>query len=148
MTPSGSRVPDVPDGLQDEGLPQGDTQESKEATGDPQEGIFMPRDRSVAVEDYGTTEEEEAEGESLDGRLARKLPDTLSPEVVDGDADDRTISDEPFLAGPDGYDVGRLVEPDEGARTTSAAELTASSAGTDEGGFSSEEAAMHIDQDS
>ena len=146
--PGGSRIPTVPDGLADEGVPQGDTLSSKEATGDAQEGIALPRDHSLAVEDFGTTQEEEAAGESLDGRLAREEPDTLSPEVEARDADDRDVADEPFVADGDGYEVGRLVEPDEGARADTVSELTASSAGSDDGGFTAEEAALHLDPDS
>jgi len=143
-------VPEPASGLEDEGVPDfGDALDSKEVTGDAQEGYELPRDRTLGVDDFGTTPFEEAMGESLDGRLAREEPDVLSPEYVETDADaDAPYGDEPFLAGQPGLDVGRLVESDEGARPDTEAELTAYSAGTDRGGFTAEEAAMHLDPDS
>jgi hypothetical protein len=47
----------------------------KEATGDPQEGTYPPRDHAIAANAFGTTAEEQREGESLDQKLARELPD-------------------------------------------------------------------------
>src|SRR4029453_17921021 len=43
---------------------------------------WSPAERPWAVDDWGTTEAEEAAGESLDGRLARELPDAVAD---DGD---------------------------------------------------------------
>lgn len=146
--PGGARIPEPASEMEDEGIPDmDDTLASKEATGDAQEGLIVPRDHPIAADDFGTTAAEESAGESLDGRLARELPDTLSPEVEALDADDRDIADQPFVADGDGYAVGRLVESDEGARSDTEAELTARSAGIDRGGFSAEEAAMHLDPD-
>lgn len=145
----GLREPDPGSELEDEGIPDlEDALPSKVITGDAQEGYVPIRDQAVAADDFGTTAYEEEHGESLDGRLARELPDTLSPQVEEMDADDREIADEPFVADREGYDVGRLVESDEGARANTEAEMTARSAGADRGGFSAEESAMHIDPDS
>src|SRR5690242_12963591 len=36
---------------------------------------YAPQDRPWAVDDWGTTAEEEETGESLDGRLAREVPE-------------------------------------------------------------------------
>src|SRR3954467_7189308 len=41
---------------------------------------WSPAERPWAVDDWGTTEAEEAAGESLDGRLARELPDRADDE--------------------------------------------------------------------
>jgi hypothetical protein len=41
--------------------------------------------------------------------------------------------------------VGRLVEPDEGAHTDTEADLVAGDVGTDLGGYSAEESAMHLE---
>lgn len=146
--PGGGRLPDPGSEMEAEGIPDLDASPaSLEATGDAQEGMAIPRDHAIAADDFGTTAYEEFTGESLDGRLARELPDTLSGEVADDADDEREISDTPFLSDVAGYEVGRLVESDEGARPDTEAELTARSVGTDRGAFSAEEAAMHLDPD-
>ena len=66
---------------EDEGLPevqQDDFPTSKSAE-DP-EFAPLPGERPGASADFGTTAEEQAEGESLDGRLAREIPDSV-PDV-------------------------------------------------------------------
>jgi hypothetical protein len=48
----------------------------KAATGDGQEGIYPPGDDGYhAADRFGTTAEEETEGESLDDKVAREVPD-------------------------------------------------------------------------
>ncbi|MCU7826942.1 DUF5709 domain-containing protein [Kitasatospora sp. DSM 101779] len=107
---------------------------------------WSPPERPLAVRQPGTTAGEQREGESLDQRLARELPDQ---EADRGDL----IGD---LPGGDGEPVdpeagaeraGRLVAPDEGAhaRTT---ELFAEDVGIDAGAACAEEAAVHIVSDS
>jgi len=59
--PEDEGIPDL-----DQALPQ------KEITGDPQEGLVVPRDEPRAVEEHGTTAGEQREGETLDERLARE----------------------------------------------------------------------------
>jgi len=93
-----------------------------------------PIERPVAVNEFGTTANEQRDGESLDGRLAREVPDpALAVEV-------------PYLSEAEGMGdapAGRLVEPDEGARTDDVKENVATDVGRDEGMRSAEEAAMH-----
>ena len=93
-----------------------------------------PMDRPVAVDDFGTTANEQRDGESLEGRIRREEPDpALDVEV-------------PYLSEAEGYGdqpAGRLVEPDEGARTDDVKENVARDVGRDEGLRSAEEAAMH-----
>ena len=101
-----------------------------------------PHDTALAVDDFGTTAEEMHEGEPLDGRLAREVPDVLDD--VDRPADESEHADTPYSERA-GQGVGRLVEPDEGARTDVEAEMIASDVGTDLGGYSAEEAAMHVE---
>ena len=60
------------------------------------------------------------------------------------DADESEGADTPFDERA-GQGVGRLVEPDEGARSDTEADLVASDVGTDLGGYSAEEAAMHVE---
>ncbi|SFY02347.1 DUF5709 domain-containing protein [Streptomyces atratus] len=119
-----------------------DTLDNRGLTDALDEG-YSPPERPWAVEDRGTTAAEQHDGESLDGRLARELPD--SP---DGDGDG--VGD---LPGGDGelWDAevgtvraGRLTrqldidEPDT---------MAGEDVGIDGAGASAEEAAMHVVSD-
>jgi len=129
-----SRIPEPPSELEEEGIPDmQDTDPRLLAAGDVHETIEPPHDYPVAVNDYGTTLTEMREGESLDDRLGRELPDTGFGGQAEGDPG----------GGPD---VGRLVEPDEGAHADVEGTAVASSVGTDVGGYSPEERAMHIEE--
>lgn len=140
-----SRIPEPASGMEAEGIPDQETGlDAKKITGDAQEGMEPPHDYPTAVEDYGTTGAEERDGEPLDGRLAREQPDVLA--AVDQDADESEGVDDPF-SQESGQHVGRLVEDDEGARPDETAETVAHDAGTDGGGFSAEESAMHVEPD-
>jgi hypothetical protein len=104
---------------------------------------WSPAERPWAVDDWGTTGEEESAGESLDGRLARELPDWV-PDEGDGlgdasDTDGELIDDE---VGD--RRAGRLVDADGGAGTDTDDELYARDAGIDGAAASAEEAAVHI----
>ena len=78
-----------------EGQPEfDDVAPGKWETGDPQEGRYPPRDHAIAANAFGTTAEEEREGESLDQKLAREMPDF---------GDER---------GPDHRDVQLVADPD------------------------------------
>jgi hypothetical protein len=66
---------------EDEGLPEvaQDDSPTMERAEDPQFAP-LPGERPGASTDFGTTAFEQAEGESLDGRLAREIPDD-APDV-------------------------------------------------------------------
>jgi hypothetical protein len=129
-----SRIPEPDSEFDAEGIPDlGSPLPGKEITGDAQEGIMVPRDRPIAAEEFGTTAYEEEHGEDLDHRLAREEPDVLTEEAIA--RPDR--GDDP---GP----VGRLVQDDEGAGPDLTAEEVGHSVGTDRGGQSAEESAMHL----
>jgi hypothetical protein len=132
-------------------------------------------DRPLAVDSFGTTPEEARQGESLDLKLGREVPDPAlavpsvssdrgdpSPEAYDPDALGTELDAppatpldtgpvDPHLDSPvsmydvDGADrpVGRLVEPDEGLEADTERDAIAFDAGTDSGGASAEEAAIH-----
>ena len=128
-----SRNPEPPSQMEAEGIPD-------LADPDPSETEFVepPHDTAMAVDDFGTTPGEQADGESLDGRLAREEPDVLAgSDVSDG------------IGGPGGQGagqgIGRLVASDEGARGDAESDLLATDVGTDLGGYSAEEAAMHLE---
>jgi hypothetical protein len=61
---------------EDEGIPEvaQDDSPTMERAEDP-EFAPLPGERPGASADFGTTSDEQAAGESLDGRLARELPD-------------------------------------------------------------------------
>lgn len=100
----------------------------QDAVGDGTDSVPTPPDEPIAVTDFGTTGEEELAGESLDGRLARELPDPT--------LDSPYVTDEGL--------AGRLVEPDQGGGPDLEKDAIAYDAGADGGGLSAEEAAMHV----
>src|SRR3954466_8007225 len=126
-----SRIPETPSPMEEEGVPETDQTYAFEP----------PRDAPIASDDFGTTAAEMHDGEPLDGRIAREEPDVI--DLVNVDADESAGSDTSDERA--GQGVGRLVESDEGARTASEAERVASDVGTDLGGYSAEESAMHLE---
>ena len=138
-----SRIPQPPSEFEAEGVPDpGWTPEQTGVTGQLESTTEQPRDTPLVSDDFGTTARELHEGESLDGRIAREEPDVL--ELVDVPADESAGVDTPFDERA-GQGIGRLVEPDEGARSDTEADLVAQDVGTDLGGYSAEEAAMHLE---
>jgi hypothetical protein len=159
--------PDPLSRFEDEGIPdlQDGTPQQQRAV-DPQEAP-LPGDRPVAVDDFGTTVEEQIEGEPLDGRLAREEPEEEPvfgvPEEAPRAAEPETEDEEPELSPDgglgvgseldtrrlvepqdqvveaDGHQAGRLVEPADGSPEA------ADDAGADMGGYTAEESAMRIE---
>jgi hypothetical protein len=138
-----SRIPERPSEHEAEGQPDpGFAEPGQLEAGDSEATTEPPRDVAIAVDDFGTTAAEQHDGEPLAGRLAREEPDVLA--YADLDADESEGSDTPFDERA-GQGVGRIVEPDEGAHTDTEADLVAADVGTDLGGYSAEEAAMHLE---
>ena len=115
-------------------------------TAEAQEGVTSPADRPVASLDYGTTTREQHDGEPLDGRIARELPDpTLEAiEAIETGAPDPGVGADEDTVGVGTAQSGRLVESDEGARTDAEADAVATDVGLDDGALSQEELAMHV----
>ena len=90
-----------------------DTLEDRRGVRDVLDTGWSPPERPWAVDDWGTTEAEEAAGESLDGRLARELPDGVDDE---GDGLGDTSDTDGELLDDEVGDVraGRLVDSDDG----------------------------------
>ena len=123
-----------------------DTLEDARGVRDVLDTGWSPAERPWAVNDWGTTEAEESAGESLDGRLARELPDRVDDEG-DGlgdtsDTDGELIDDE---VGD--LRAGRLVDADDGGTGDTDDELWAQDEGIDSGAASAEEAAVHVVRD-
>jgi hypothetical protein len=136
-----SRIPDPSDPFEDAGLASEEPGlPGKRITGDPQDDMMVPGDSPVGVDEFGTTAEQEAEGEPLDLRLSREEPELgQSP-----DADESEDSDSPYPSDAEER-VGRIVETDEGASPDEEDTAVAHDVGTDQGGFSAEERAMHVE---
>ena len=112
--------------FEEEGIPDpGDLTPEQEATGQLDLTTEPPHDSPLGVEGFGTTPAEQREGESLTGRLAREQREQ-----------------DPYPAEP--RDVGRIVEPDEGARSDTEKDMIGRDSG-DSAGLSAEEAALHLE---
>jgi hypothetical protein len=143
-----TNTPDPADPYEEAGLPAtDDALPGKLITGDVQDDVVVPNERPLYVDEYGTTDREESLGEPLGGRLARENPDVLNtldqPWSDQGDEG----SAEPYPVDPEER-VGRLVDQEDGAYADQDPDLFAQDVGTDSGGFSAEERAMHVDPDS
>jgi hypothetical protein len=142
-----TRTPDPADPYEEAGLPAtDDALPGKLITGDVQDDVVVPNDRPTYVDQYGTTDLEAELGEPLGERLAHEEPDVLS-QLDQPWTDSGDDSGNPYPSDPEER-VGRLVQPDEGAHSDVDAEEYAQDVGTDTGGFSAEERAMHIEPDS
>jgi hypothetical protein len=144
-----SRFPDPADPYEDAGIPAThDVVADKLITGDVQDDVVVPTDEPTYVNAYGTTDLEQELGEPLSLRLSHEEPDVLDqldkPWKDEGDDRGGQPLDNPYPEDPDER-VGRLVAEDEGAHGSSESDLVAGDVGTDLGGFSPEERAMHIE---
>lgn len=118
---------------------------------DPLDRGVAPPQRWSAAMRFGTTGEEEEQGESLDQLLAEEEPeadpysDEEEPQDVSGD-EDAADEDVDGLLLDDGPDprAGRLTENEQDEYATADGALTAHDAGIDGGGATAEEAAVHV----
>jgi Family of unknown function (DUF5709) len=117
-------------------------------------GVITPERWSDAIR-YGTTAEEEEQGESLDQLLAEEEPDPAldfdeddeRPEDAAGDDDAGDEDVDGLLLDEPAPRAGRLVQEDEGAHVSAEADLVARDVGIDGGAASAEEAAVHVVDD-
>lgn len=106
---------------------------------DPLDEGFTAPERWSAGEGFGTTPEEELQGESLDQRLAQEVPEPDPYALADEeDLDDGEVGRERS---------GRLVDPNAGIGEDVDAELLGDDAGIDGAAASAEEAAVHTIDD-
>ena len=121
---------------------------------DPLDRGVVPPERWSAGVRFGTTDEEQRDGESLDQLLAEEEPDLaldddderLEDIAGDEDAGDEDVDGLLLDDGPD-LRAGRLVAEDEGAHPDDEEDMVASDVGADGGGATAEEAAMHVVED-
>ncbi|MEU1483971.1 DUF5709 domain-containing protein [Streptomyces sp. NPDC005752] len=106
---------------------------------------YSPPEKPLGVSKYGTTAEEQREGESLDRRLAQEVPE--EDPVLEDRADD-----EPEDNGPEEDDAGderagRVAAADEEPGAVRNNRVLGRDVGIDGGAASAEEAAVHIQDD-
>ena len=120
---------------EDEGLPEvvNDDSPTAELAEDP-EFAPLPGERPGASIDFGTTSEEQAEGESLDGRLAREIPD---------DAPDVRPAEDPQRADAQ-LEQDLDTTPDSDSGTNRTGDDVEATADAPIGGEGPEENAVHI----
>jgi hypothetical protein len=137
--------PDPRSELEDEGIPDlSDSAPEQERAEDPQQAP-VPGDQPVAVNEFGTTAEEQREGESLEDRLGREEPE---PPEMQSPAVRAQYGAAPQQR-PDGAGrSGRLVVPSQGFGPDREADEVATDVGPDRGGYSAEEEAMRVEPDS
>ncbi|OEJ50063.1 DUF5709 domain-containing protein [Streptomyces agglomeratus] len=104
---------------------------------------YSPPERALGVTKYGTTGEEQREGEALDQRLAQETPDVRPPEGDD-------VGD---LPGGEGEPLDESAADTRAGRIAPVAEeaprrnigVLGRDVGIDGGAASAEEAAMHVE---
>jgi hypothetical protein len=104
---------------------------------------YSPPDRPWELNDYGLTAREAAEHESLNGRLARELPDIMIPDG-DGLGDTSDTDGELYDNEAGTARSGRLIDVEATGEIDDYAYLYAVDIGRDGGAASAEEAAVHI----
>jgi hypothetical protein len=106
---------------------------------------YSPPERPLGVNRFGTTVDEQEQGETLDQRLAQEIPD---PALAVGDDDYEQPDEQADASGQVGETrAGRLVDPDGGAEWDSEKDLVGRDVGIDAGAASAEEAAVHVISD-
>ena len=127
-----------------------------DAEDDPLDRGVAPPERWSAAMKFGSTADEQEEGESLDQLLAEEEPDAaldLDDDLPEGGEDDEDEDEaDEYVDGlllDDGPDprAGRLVAEDEGAHPDNESDLVARDIGIDGGAASAEEAAVHVVED-
>jgi hypothetical protein len=129
---------EIPSRFEDEGIPdlQEGTPEQQWAR-DPQEMPLPGRAPSAGLREALRGDPDDPD---LDTRLAEEEPDVSPRDIPTGGVSTDLDADDPALA-----QVGRLVAPDEGAREDEEKDEVATDVGPDFGGFTAEEAAMHVE---
>jgi hypothetical protein len=151
----------LPDYADDDSTAYDDVRSPREADGPDPAPLAPDRDSGpMAVDEFGTTAEEQRAGEPLEQRLAREVADVapdapadLPPAEDDALPDEEPVDpnlgspvsmyDRPEPGVPDLEPVGRLVQPDEGAHQDVEGTEIAVDEGAAGGGASAEELAMH-----
>ena len=120
---------------EDEGVPEVSQDDSPtQALNEDPEFAPLPRETPGASTDFGTTALEQSEGESLEGRLARELPD---------DAPDLRPAADPDRAGHQ-YEQDADTDPGDDSGTGRTADDVEATGGRGVGGQGPEDNAVHV----
>ncbi|MFJ4843386.1 DUF5709 domain-containing protein [Streptomyces sp. NPDC088746] len=106
---------------------------------------YSPPEKPLGVSKYGTTGEEQREGESLDGRLAQEVPE--EDPLLAGGADDGPEDNGPEEDDAGAERAGRVATADEEPGAVRNNRVLGRDVGIDGGAASAEEAAVHIQED-
>jgi hypothetical protein len=99
-------------------LPSWDSQGGGDPEEDPSEDLeamIEHADRPFGAESFGTTVEEEEEGESLDQRLSEEQPDSRISDVRLAIEDDAAADEEGEMVGEASVEHDPFVSPEEAA---------------------------------
>ncbi|MFH8409130.1 DUF5709 domain-containing protein [Streptomyces sp. NPDC018019] len=107
---------------------------------------YSPPEKPLAVNQTGTTANEQRAGESLDERLAEEEPD-VEPPAGDGIGDQPDADGEPVDGQAGDQRAGRLTGTDEGDALRLRNDEVGRDVGIDGGAAGAEEAAVHIVDD-
>ncbi|KOT87219.1 hypothetical protein ADK86_36685 [Streptomyces sp. NRRL F-5755] len=107
---------------------------------------YSPPEKPLAVNQPGTTANEQRAGESLDERLAKEQPDVEAPDG-DGIGDQPDAEGEPVDRQVGDERAGRMTGSDEGDALRLRDDEVGRDVGIDGGAASAEEAAVHIVDD-
>ena len=131
--------------VDDEDQPQSTEDSLSDSRGqaNPLDEGYSPGEKWSAGQGWGNTPLEEELGESFEQRLQQEIPEPdpyeeaeqMSIEELEGRPKSDQVGDQR---------AGRLVEPDEGARTDTEGDLLGTDVGIDGAGASAEEAAVHV----
>jgi hypothetical protein len=102
----------------DNDLPSGDAYGGGDPEEDPAEeleAMIEHADRPYGAESFGTTAEEQEEGESLDQRLSEERPDSRISDVRLAIEDDAAADDEGEMVGEATVEHDPFVSPEEAA---------------------------------
>jgi len=120
-------------------------EDTLEGVGDVLDEGYSPPERPWVGGAFGVSAREEAERESMNGRIAREVPEPV--EFAGDGLGDTTDTDGELLDDEVGWRrAGRLVASDRGGPDDDG-DLWATDVGIDGAGASAEEAAMHVVRD-
>lgn len=113
--------------------------------GEPLDEGYSPPEKWSVAQGYGNTPLEESMGETFEQRLEQEIPEPDPYEQAEQEAARGELNDVIREGAQVGDErAGRLVEPDEGARTDTEKDLVAGDVGIDGAAASAEEAAVHV----
>jgi hypothetical protein len=135
--PQDDLVPEQPDLGASVQLEAGETLDGQPGT-DAMDALVVAPNRPFGLDDPATTPEGQRDGDTLDDRIAREVPDDVNVDPA-GDADEAGELD-PELGD---RRTGRLTADTTAADTWPTGEMDAQDAGISGGAASAEEAAMH-----